>query len=734
MNLGWGAPAMLWGAALVGVPILIHLMNRRRYQVRAFAAMSFLRQAFAKRKRRMRMENLLLLLLRCAAVAMAALAMALPFVPPDSLLSLVTAGRRDLVLIVDRSASSSRLVAPDTSLDDRVLSRIRARVARMTAGRGDTVTLITPGSGDLLPGPIGTSPAALLAVLDAGLEPPGGVADMVAAARLVKERVRSIHRGRLEIEVFTDLQEASWGQNLGPLFAEILEDGGGSLRIVDVAADLSDRGNLGVENLASEGDLLLAGQSATFTAVIRNHGDVVRRGVVGTFYLDEKSQRRFEDIEVPPRGLTSVSFRLLLADAGPHHLEFALEPDELPFDDRRSLAFEAREGVDVLLVDGQFGGSPLDGATTFLELALDPNSQGGDDFGFERYRTVVMGVSKFEEAGRDLYRYDAIVLANVAVLSESTAVGLAEVVASGTPLMLFTGDRFDPLMANERLGELLPARVGPARGDALGTGEHDYVNLVLDDPPAPGLALFADPRLAVLLQVPVLAWNELVPGENSEVLAWFADALGKRVPAIVQGTHGQGRVVLVGTTADDSWSLLPRQPATWVPLVHELISSLTATDPSLTNLPLGQAPNLVLDGEPSAVRLVSPSGAMQNVGRPDVTPLGRRSVLSMEATPLREAGAWKLEVDFVDANQPRQMLALAALPDAREGDLRRIDGPSLDRVLAGVAFTLGEQVEDAEDDSGDSGGDGSLFRALLWALLVCLAGEALLARSMGGPR
>lgn len=762
MNFGWGSPLMLWGALAVGVPVLIHLLNRRRFVVRSFAAMAFLQQAFARRRKRLRMENLLLLLLRCLVVLLAALAMALPFVPPDSLLSLVTGGRRDLVLIVDRSGSMGRLVAPDTTLDDRVLERVRGEIARMAGERGDTVTLITPGGGDLLPGPIGASPDAALEVLDAGLSEPSGTADMVAAARLLKERVRTVQRGRLDIEVFTDLQETSWRESLGGLFAEVLEDGGGSVRIVDVVGDEAAVDNTGVEALRAENALLIKGDVVSFVGVLRNHGDVAVRGLSATFRLDapdteQPVMRKLTDIAIPPRSSTSVTLRLRMDQAGPHHLELALEGDRLPFDDSRTLAFEVRDGVEVLLVDGQAGANPLDGATTFLDLALDPTAE-GDDLGFSRFRTHVADVRSFEEAGRDLYRYDAIVLANVDVVSERSAELLEDVVRSGTPLMIFTGDRVDPDMAAERLRDLLPMRIGPVRGDPDGTGEQDYVTLVLDDPPAPQLSLFADPRLGVLLQVPVLAWNELTPWETAppggaqegdeeseaatgtggdteaEVLAWFADSLGETVPAIVQATRGLGRVVLVATSADDSWSLLPRQPATWLPLVHELMSACTAEDPAIINLPVGQAPTLVVDGQPEAARLVSPSGAMEDIGRPEAVVSGRRSVLSLESTPLREAGAWGLEIDFADPTQPATTLALAAVPDATEGDLRRLDGASLDRVMQGVEYALGEQVEESDLPEQASGGDGSLFRMLLWALLVCAVGESLLARFMGGSR
>ncbi|MDG2148364.1 MAG: BatA domain-containing protein [Planctomycetota bacterium] len=761
MTLGWGLPVMLWGALAVSIPILIHFLNRRRYVVRSFAAMAFLRQAYAQRRKRLRMENLLLLLLRCLVVLLAALAMALPFVPQDSLFSIVTGGRTDLVLVVDRSGSMGRLIGPDTTLDDRVLERVRNQISQLEAERGDTVTLVTPGGGDLLPGPIGASPSAALEILDSGLPAPTGTADMVAALRLIKERVRTVYRGRLEIEVYSDLQEASWREKLGGLFAEILEDGGGSVRVLDVVGDAAPVTNVGVEALSAENALLIKGDVVSFVGVLRNHGDVAVRGLTATFRLELPAPskpivRKVTDIEIPPRGTVDLPLRLRMDKAGPQHLELTLEGDQLPFDDQRSLAFEVRDGIDVLLVDGQAGANPLDGATAFLDMALDPTAD-GDDLGIVRFSTHVLDVRSFEEAGRDLYRYEAIVLANVDLVSEQTASLLEDVVRSGTPLLIFTGDRVDPDMATERLGRLLPMRIGAVRGDPKGTGEQDYVTLVLDDPPAPQLELFADPRLAVLLQVPVLAWNELTPWESvpvepsatsneveeqrsidgdteAEVLAWFADSLGQVTPAIVQASRGLGRVVLFATSADDSWSLLPRQPATWLPLVHELMSALTAQDSALTNLPVGQSPTLIVDGKPESARLLSPSGAIENIGRPEVSSHGRRSLLSLDSTPLREAGAWSLEIEFADPTQPQRSLALAALPDAMEGDLRRLDGASLDQVLQGVDYSLGEQVDEGEDSEGAGGGDGSLFRALLWSLLAFAVGEVLLSRFMGGSR
>src|SRR3954452_8302280 len=67
---------LLAAAGAVSVPVLIHLLNRRRYKVVTWAAMRFLLAAQKQNTRRMRLEQLLLLLVRAALVLLVVLAMA----------------------------------------------------------------------------------------------------------------------------------------------------------------------------------------------------------------------------------------------------------------------------------------------------------------------------------------------------------------------------------------------------------------------------------------------------------------------------------------------------------------------------------------------------------------------------------------------------------------------------------------------------------------------------------
>ena len=73
-------PALLLGLFAVAVPIIIHLLNRRRFRRVPWAAMRFLKVSVEQNQRRMKIEDFILLLLRCAMVALLALALARPVV------------------------------------------------------------------------------------------------------------------------------------------------------------------------------------------------------------------------------------------------------------------------------------------------------------------------------------------------------------------------------------------------------------------------------------------------------------------------------------------------------------------------------------------------------------------------------------------------------------------------------------------------------------------------------
>src|ERR1700709_878808 len=68
----------LAGILLAAIPIIIHLLNRRRFKTVTWAAMEFLLRAMRKNRRRLKFEQWLLLATRCLLVFLLGLALARP--------------------------------------------------------------------------------------------------------------------------------------------------------------------------------------------------------------------------------------------------------------------------------------------------------------------------------------------------------------------------------------------------------------------------------------------------------------------------------------------------------------------------------------------------------------------------------------------------------------------------------------------------------------------------------
>ena len=104
-------PALLGGAALIGIPILIHLFNKRRFRVVDC--------------RRLQLEDLLILLLRCLVVLLLALLVARMILTGSAGMARAAGARTERVFILDDSPSMG------------VRQGNRALFTRATAALGD---------------------------------------------------------------------------------------------------------------------------------------------------------------------------------------------------------------------------------------------------------------------------------------------------------------------------------------------------------------------------------------------------------------------------------------------------------------------------------------------------------------------------------------------------------------------------------------------------------------------
>src|SRR3954454_18790743 len=79
------SPLLIWGTLLGVIPLIIHLLNRRRFRRVEWAPMRYLKLTIQRNRRRIEIEQLLLLLLRIALPVLLFFFLARPILNPTGL-------------------------------------------------------------------------------------------------------------------------------------------------------------------------------------------------------------------------------------------------------------------------------------------------------------------------------------------------------------------------------------------------------------------------------------------------------------------------------------------------------------------------------------------------------------------------------------------------------------------------------------------------------------------------
>src|SRR4029079_3392123 len=98
-------PWFLVGVSALAIPVLIHLIQPERKRGVVFPSLMFLPRIPYQSVRRRSIRHWFLLLLRAAAILLIVAAFARPFIPQGALAGAATEGAREIVVLLDQSAS-----------------------------------------------------------------------------------------------------------------------------------------------------------------------------------------------------------------------------------------------------------------------------------------------------------------------------------------------------------------------------------------------------------------------------------------------------------------------------------------------------------------------------------------------------------------------------------------------------------------------------------------------------
>ncbi len=725
-------------AALAVVPLIIHLLNRRRHRPLAWAAMRFVVAAHKRTRRRVQMENFLLLLLRMGAVALLAFAIARPFTGEHSPLSGMTESRRDLVLIVDGSASMGAREGVETVFE-RAIARARESLRDLSGARGDRVLPVL--AGQYPRGASWTTPDQALSLFDAfrPTEEPLDLAAALAEAVTAAEREDELGaRGALEVRLYSDLQRRSFLPSAADAGAEPLvqaldrlRDLGVRVLVEDASAAETDPPNLAVTSVRPSARLLGPRMPADVRVEVRNFGASARAGVRVVLEVDGE-RRPAQTIDVPARGEAEAVFSLVFASPGEHTLVGRVEDgDRLALDDARAHVLEVPPPLRVLLVNGAPGAVLEEDEVGYLRAVLEPpGDDGGPLSGAAPFVPRAVRPEDLSSGDARLEEWDVVWIANVESLPASTVDRLEAWVAEGHALIVSLGDRVDPVSWNARTWRadgsgLLPAEILPRV--AVRSRAEAWHRVKAFDADHPALAFFTDPRFQPLLsEVPVYEFFGTRPVAAARVLASLDDGAGSAL--LLERAYDRGRVILWTTTIDPLWTRLPESPGTLVPLVHELLRHAHVRDGAPRNVGIGAPLAAELAAFPRSMTLVRPDGTRRAIdGQPEELPGGRWRLPSVPGRETERSGLYRIETETAGT------LAFAVGIDPLEGDLGRLSTAELGKVHPSLVALRGPDEEAASTDP-DAARRGELWRFVALACLAFLVLESLWAAWIGRRR
>lgn len=675
LALGISDAAMFGWLAAAALPLLIHLWSRRRHRETPWAAATYLAAAFRRRRWRLFLEQGGLLAARCAILVFVAVAAARPYLDAASP---AAAARERLhhVLVLDGSYSMSYRTG-EKSAFQRAQQVAGQVVAEAVSGDGFSLVLMASPPRVVI-GDVSFDLAAVRQEIES-LAPTPTTIDLpatIAEVQHLLDRAQAEHPRvtRTEVVLLSDLRRAGWPLD-SPAAAKALARQAqaiaesAALRVIDVgSADHENRAIVAVQTPP----VVLVGEHAELKAQIHNDGPVPQAGVSVELLIDGRSVQQ-QTVDLPAALTRTVSFKQQFSDAGWHGLEIRLPPDRLPEDDRRFHALEVRERLQVLLIDGKPSSRPLGGAADYLAAALQPKR--GKESGWRIHCEVRAESALLEQS---LSNFQAIYLCNVGHVAAAEALALDRYLQSGGNVVFFLGGQVDASRYQSALLSPGPegTRILPARlGEVVSRGTERLDPL---DYRHPVLSVFRGRLGASLLDMPVFRHFRLQPVDRARARTVLALAGGD--PLIVEEPILQGRVVVVATAADLSWSAMPLCTS-FLPLMQELLTYLVGESGVKHQQTVGESFQGSLALAPgSPPFLQRPDGQRQSLA---IEKQGAQGRWHIDRTS--QVGIYRVSV----GDDPRAAQAFAVNVNPGEGDLRRLD-PSILRneMWPGVEFTL----------------------------------------------
>lgn len=708
--------SLLAGTALVALPIVLHLIMRRRPVLIEFPAIRFVQKRHEVNKRRLQLRHLILLLLRAGAIALLAFALARP--------SMKLSGA-----IGDQEAPVAAALVFDAAphMEYRHDNKTRLEAARelglwLLAQLPDQseVAVIDPrlGTTAAFQADRGAAKERISRLeIVANAQPLPAVLD--SAAKLLSESQLS----RKELYVFTDLSRGSWPeQESDRLQKQLAQLGDLGVYVIDVG--VPNPTDYGLGELRLSGDVLSSRSTLAVDTSLTCVGSAGSR-IVELYVIDAdgKPQKRDQQTcDAAPGELRPIEFRLGGLETGVHHGFMRLVgQDGLAADDTRYFSVAVKPAWRILVAAPK----PAQSYALFFTEALAP----------ELYRK--RGQARFdcdirdlgELAKQPLSKYAAVCLLDPTPLEPAVWKKLVDYAAEGHGVAVFLGrnampiDSFNAPQAQELLPGTLVRQVRRPDGD-LYLGPRNYQH--------PILAAFRGQAGAIPWDAfPVFRYWAIDVPESNKKQEGGAATTGATVvlpyndgkPAMFERSIGRGRALTMTTPVSDratanAWNMLPVGEAwPFLILANQMAAYLVGGSEQQLNYLAGQTAIVPTDdAKHGSYMLTTPSG----LSFPITADLKRREVA---ITATDQVGNYRLQA----GGSSGVNLGFSVNYAADQTRLDRLADQELAGVFGPIKFRLARTRHEIDRDISAGRVGRELFPPLIVIVALILGAEMFVA-------
>ncbi len=201
MSLSFLSQTILWGLFAASIPVIIHLLNRRRFRTVDWAATSFLLKASRESRGKKKLKHILILICRTLAIAALIFAVARPLL--GGFLGSGSGSVNTVVLVLDRSASmETKPESGAPSYREKVIKQAWEAVENMGSPR---LVLLDSASGEIqeVPSPDALPELSTTFATDTQ-------ADIPTLLTKAIDYIGETQPGQTQIWVASDLQRGDW--------------------------------------------------------------------------------------------------------------------------------------------------------------------------------------------------------------------------------------------------------------------------------------------------------------------------------------------------------------------------------------------------------------------------------------------------------------------------------------------------------------------------------------------